>query len=117
MAVRDEQVFFQPSLSRIQECRPPFHILRVYRKTSRARDIIEGSVPEISIQRVRVARKIGFENVDASVAVVIGCRGAFMPLLLAACVLINGESTHPGQSLQMSRHACCERTSWESNRK
>ncbi len=52
VAVGDEQV--GPSvIVEVQKGGAPFHILRVHRKTSSAGDVIEGVIPEVSIERIR----------------------------------------------------------------
>ena len=91
MAVRDEQVF--PSvIVEVQKGRPPFHILGVHRKTGRTCDVFEVAIPKVSIKRIRVAGEIGLEDVQISVAVVVGRRGAHARLL--AAVLVHCESAH-----------------------
>ena len=60
------------------------------RKTGSAGDVVEVVIPEVSIERIGVVGEIGLENVQASVAVVVGGGGAHAGLL--AAVLVHGES-------------------------
>src|SRR5579863_2927949 len=91
MTVSNEQVF--PSIVvEVQKGCAPFHILGVYGQTCRACNIIEGSIPEISIKRIGIAREVSFKYVKASVAVVIGRCCAHARLL--ATILVHSQPAY-----------------------
>src|SRR5215467_1540907 len=74
----------------INKSRAPFHVAGLDREAGARRHIAERAVTQVAIEGIGVTRKIGFEDVQVAIAIIIGGRRSHTGLLAPG--LINSQS-------------------------
>ena len=82
MAVANQDV--SPAvIVEVEKAAAPAKILRVLAKTALKRGVFEACPAEIAVERWSVASKIGFDEVEIAIEIIIGCGDAHAGLRLA----------------------------------
>src|SRR2546428_9153078 len=82
MAVADQNV--QPAVVvHVEETAPPAEVLRMCARARRESCVFKRCAAKVVIERRSVSSKVGFDNVEITVKVVIACRNAHASLRLA----------------------------------
>src|SRR5260370_28706250 len=86
VTVADDQVF-PPIVVDIQKCGAPSKMFGVYRQSGSNGRVVEVISAQISVQSVRVVRKVSLENIQQPVMIEVACRHAHSCLFAAVFVV------------------------------